>query len=232
MKYYVYYSYEEWGRGYIGAKPGGSLDPENDGYFGSFKDKSFKPTRKIVLEVYETSEECIMAEVKLHEFFQVDINPHFVNLAKQTSSKFIRTGPHSDEAKQKMSETKQSRPDDVKQKVSEAQTGEKNHSFGKRWYNNGVIGVLSKTCPEGFVPGQLDETKRKKSESLKGRPKSDETKQKLSEINTGKTASDETKQKMSKNRKGKNWFNNGTIEVMNRVCPDGFVPGRLRKTKD
>jgi hypothetical protein len=90
MKYYVYYSYEEWGRGYIGSKPSGCLcDPLEDPYMGSFKDKTFKPTAKIILGVYNTPQDCINAEIILHEFFKVDINPHFANLARQTSTGFV-----------------------------------------------------------------------------------------------------------------------------------------------
>lgn len=88
--YYTYYSYEEWGRGYIGAKPSGCIcSPEEDPYVGSFSDKTFKPTQKIVLGVYSSPEECLKAEIKLHSFFEVDINPHFANRAKQTSTGFL-----------------------------------------------------------------------------------------------------------------------------------------------
>jgi len=88
--YYVYYSYEEWGRGYIGCKPSGSeCLPEDDPYLGSFKDKTFNPTNKIILGVFKTPQECLDAEILLHDFFQVDINPHFANLARQTSTGFI-----------------------------------------------------------------------------------------------------------------------------------------------
>jgi len=97
-KYYVYYSYEEWGRGYIGAKPSGyEGNPEDDPYLGSFTDKTFRPSKKVILGVYFTPEECLEAEVKLHEFFQVDVNPHFANLARQTSTGFtslIKTEEH------------------------------------------------------------------------------------------------------------------------------------------
>ena len=88
--YYTYYSYEEWGRGYIGSKPSGwEGNPEEDPYMGSFYDKTFKPTQKIILGTYSTPKECIDAEIKLHNFYEVHKNPHFANRAKQTSSKFI-----------------------------------------------------------------------------------------------------------------------------------------------
>lgn len=105
MKYfYVYYSYEEWGRGYIGRRECTCLPTEDVKYFGSFKDKSFQPTQKIILALFETREEMCQAEVDLHLHFEVDSNPHFANRARQTSSKFYMD-----------------------------KTGEKNPNFGKRW---------------------------------------------------------------------------------------------------
>lgn len=86
--YYVYYSYEEWGRGYIGYRGCDCLPEEDTKYFGSFKDKTFKPTQKIILGVYKVQEDAIMAEIILHNFYNVDVNPHFANRAKQTSKKF------------------------------------------------------------------------------------------------------------------------------------------------
>lgn len=98
MKYYTYYSYEPWGRGYIGSKPSGCEgDPLLDGYFGSYSDISFKPTEKIILGVYDTPEKCLAAEVVLHKFFEVDKNPHFANRAKLTSSGFSYSGGHPGE---------------------------------------------------------------------------------------------------------------------------------------
>ena len=89
MKYhYVYYSYEEWGRGYIGVRTCKCL-PENDKrYFGSFTDKTFNPKYKIILGVFSTREEALGAEINLHDFYQIDVNPHFANRSKQKTSKF------------------------------------------------------------------------------------------------------------------------------------------------
>lgn len=87
MNHYTYYSFEQWGRGYIGRRSC-KCDPEEDNYFGSYRDTSFNPTHKIVLMVYPTREESVNDEIKLHEFYQVNINPHFANMAKQTSTKF------------------------------------------------------------------------------------------------------------------------------------------------
>ena len=87
--YYTYYSYEEWGRGYFGSRGCKCLPEEDVKYFGSFKDKTFKPTQKIILKSnYTTRAEADADEVLLHDYFKVDINPHFANQAKQTSTKF------------------------------------------------------------------------------------------------------------------------------------------------
>jgi hypothetical protein len=90
--YYTYYSYEEYGRGYIGSRKCECL-PENDiGYFGSYTDKTFKPKQKIILAIYRTREEAIEAEILLHEFYDVSNNPHFANRARATSTGFYIEG--------------------------------------------------------------------------------------------------------------------------------------------
>ena len=86
--FYVYYSYEEWGRGYIGRRECICHPNDDVNYFGSFKDKSFKPSCKVVLQIFNSREEAIQAEVELHKFFSVDLNPHFANRSKQTSVGF------------------------------------------------------------------------------------------------------------------------------------------------
>ena len=87
---YTYYSYEEYGRGYIGARSKSPIG--DDAYMGSFKDKSFNPTQKIILAEFSSMEEAIEVEVALHNYFDVAENPHFANRAKQTSSGFSRAG--------------------------------------------------------------------------------------------------------------------------------------------
>ena len=77
----------------------------------------------------------------------------------------------------------------------------------------------------------------------KGKHPSAQTRKKLSEANKGripwnkgKKHSDEAKKKMSEVAKGKNiwtkgrlWYNNGEINIRAYECPEGFVPGILRK---
>lgn len=83
MFYYTYYSYEPYGRGYIGSR-GSSVEPSEDPYMGSYTDKTFSPTEKIVLSTHSTREEAHLAEIQLHEFFSVGENPHFSNKVKST----------------------------------------------------------------------------------------------------------------------------------------------------
>jgi hypothetical protein len=92
MYYYVYYSYEEWGRGYIGSRKS-ICPPEMDiEYLGSFKDTTFKPTQKIILEIFHCYNDALNAEIILHNFYDVAKNPHFANKAKQTSIAFSIEG--------------------------------------------------------------------------------------------------------------------------------------------
>lgn len=87
--YYTYYSYEEWGKGYIGSRGCKCLPEEDIKYFGSFKDKAFKPTQKIILKSdYATREEAYVDEIILQHYYKVVENQHFVNRAYQTSTKF------------------------------------------------------------------------------------------------------------------------------------------------
>ena len=87
--YYTYYSYEEWGRGYIGSRGCKCLPEEDIKYFGSFRDKTFKPTQKIILKSdYLTREEAYADEIILQEYYKVVENLHFANKAYQTSTKF------------------------------------------------------------------------------------------------------------------------------------------------
>ena len=103
MHHYVYYSYEEWGRGYLGVRSCKCLPKEDIKYFGSFKDKTFKPTQKIIIEKFTSREAAYSAEITLHNFFNVTENINFANRAKSTSTGFTRLGAtNTKEAKEKV----------------------------------------------------------------------------------------------------------------------------------
>lgn len=82
MNHYVYLSYEDNGRMYIGSRTS-SVHPEEDLYFGSFSDKTFNPTKKKVLKTFATREEADKWESYLHEANSVDVNERFANQVKQ-----------------------------------------------------------------------------------------------------------------------------------------------------
>ena len=126
-KHYVYRSFEEKGREYIGCRTCDCLPEEDTKYFGSFRDKTFFPTEKTILFVCETREEAMEIEIELHDFFDVAVNPQFANRSKQTSTGFDRTGVlESEETRKKKSVAKKGK-----------YTGEKSHRFGvpksKEW---------------------------------------------------------------------------------------------------
>jgi hypothetical protein len=135
--HYVYHSYEEWGREYIGIRSCDCLPEEDIKYFGSFKDKTFNPTEKTILFVRETREEVAEIEIILHDFFDVAINPQFANRAKAKSTKFdtagVIFGPLTEETKKKISVAKSGIPNTEKhkKKISEANSGEKSWNYGK-----------------------------------------------------------------------------------------------------
>lgn len=85
--HYVYYSYEQGGRGYIG-KRSSMVPPVEDPYLGSFTDKAFKPTHKVVIAIFENIEDAMRAEIALHRLFKVDKAEHFANKKIHSSPRF------------------------------------------------------------------------------------------------------------------------------------------------
>ena len=197
--YYTYYSYEEWGRGYIGSI-GCNCPPEKDvKYFGSFKDKAFKPTQKIILKNdYATREDAYVDEIILQEYYKVVENPHFVNKAYQTSTGFIRKGmipcnkgkKLSEEQKHKLSASCKGRKlsEETKEKISKAIKGRELSESHKR-----KIGESNKGKPRHTEESK--ERLRKMQQDRKGKP--------------GKPHSDATKEKISKATKGRIPWNKG-----------------------
>jgi hypothetical protein len=169
---------------------------------GSYKDKSFNPTSKIILGVYETPEECLEAEIALHAFFKVDKNPHFANQARQTSTGFSMAGEGHYRYGNPL-------PDEVKAKISDSLKGK----------------PTGRKCPQSFIDAnrarvgipRTEEARAKISKARKGKgkgPKSEEHRKAMSKAQMGAS-------------KGKKWWNNGEKSFFNRDCPEGCVPGRL-----
>lgn len=75
-------------------------------------------------------------------------------------NKWKHTQPKSEETKRKMSEAAKGRTfsEETRKKLSEAAKGKhigNTNTKGKHWYNNGIINIMAKECPDGFTPGQL-----------------------------------------------------------------------------
>jgi hypothetical protein len=201
--HYVYYSYEEWGSGYFGSRSCKCLPEEDVKYFGSFTDKNFKPTQKIILkDDYAKRAEAYVDEIILQEYYKVVENPHFANKAYQTSTGFSRKdNKHSISTKQKISSSlkgkkrndvfikkckERKHSEETKRKMSESRKGLKNHNYGKK---------------------ASDITRKKLSESHKGRIPwnkgkcvSDEVKEKIRQKNKGRKQTEEHKSKRAESK--------------------------------
>jgi len=223
--FYVYYSYEPWGRGYIGKRECECLPEEDVKYFGSYRDKTFKPTEKIILETFDTLEKVLQAEILLHDFYQVDKNPHFANRAKATSTGFYFSANGKDN------------PfyggkfeNDVIEKIRNYQLslGEnhisKSEEFKKR---------RAERCRSENGPSKSDEAKAKMGVNISKAlltlgdqhpSKSEQFKESIRKhykINghpwTGRKHTEEAKEKMSKSGKGKNKGMKHTEERKNKL---------------
>lgn len=164
MNHYVYYSYEEWGRGYIGVRSCKCSPNEDNQYMGSFYDKTFKPNQKIIIGTFTTREDALNAEITLHRYYQVDINPHFANKAKQTSTKFVSCGPRSEEFKRKISIAKKGKkltPEHI-QKVSLARSKKlKGRKFSEQHKKNLSESLKGRKILNHNFKGRLTQRSRK-----------------------------------------------------------------------
>ena len=158
--HYVYYSYEEYDRGYIGSRTCKCLPEEDINYFGSFKDKAFKPTQKIILKSdYATREEAYADEIILQHYYKVVENQHFVNRAYQTSVGFSFKGLTSWSKGKKLT-------DEHRKKISQSNKG-KSKTITEKRKNSVIIRAKARTGISGHK--HSEETKRKISEAAQGR---------------------------------------------------------------
>ena len=224
MRHYVYYSYEEYGRGYIGVRSS-EKDPARDPYMGSYKDKSFSPTHKIVLEEYSTREEAARAEITLHAYYDIGRNQHFANKAKATALGFGcgawnkgKTGIYSEESLERMrkSSTGKIISEETREKIRQAHLG--------------------RECvwSDKIAKATLGKKKTMTEKALEARKRAGKTRR-----GSTWTMSEEGKEnirKAAQNRekapnKGMKCWNNGVRNTYSIECPgDGWVRGaRTRK---
>ena len=153
--FYVYYSYEEFGNGYIGKRECKCLPEEDINYFGSFRDKTFKPTQKIILETFDSVEDALEAECVLHDFYKIDKNLHFANKAKQTSKKFYYINP----SENMIGENNPAKRPEVRKKISDAAKNRKASEETKRKMSKSHMGRIS---PKGMLGKKHTEQQKQK----------------------------------------------------------------------
>lgn len=206
--FYVYYSYEEFSRGYIGSRGCKCLPEEDSKYYGSFRDKNFNPTQKIILGVYESRKDAYEAEILLHEFYDVARNPHFANRSRALSSGFTVEGvpinkgiKKSEEFRKLISESNKRRivSDETRKKLSDNQKGRKHSEETKR-----KVGAASKGRQH------TEEYKKKKSLEVNGEKNpmyggthTPEAREKIGAAQRGKTISEEHRKRISEANKGR-----------------------------
>jgi hypothetical protein len=234
--HYVYYSYEEFGKGYIGCRTCKCL-PEEDDYLGSYTEETFNPSNKIILEIFPTRKEALQAEVDLHSFYQVDINPHFANKARQKTTGFYHSSKgvvRSEEYKKKMSESLKGR--EIKPEWIEKAKQNRRSFEGE---NNPFYGKSHVEDTRDKISDSLKEYYKENGHPWIGRKHSEESKEKFRKNNKGegnpnygKKQSAETKEKSRLSKLGRKLWNNGKEQKFSRECPgEGWILGGL-KTKN
>jgi len=153
--FYVYYSYEEYGRGYIGKRECKCLPEEDIKYFGSFTDKTFKPTQKIILKTFDSVEDALEVESILHDFYEIDKNPHFANRARQTSKKFYYINP----SENMLGENNPAKRPEVRKKISDSA---KKRVLGEETRRKISLSNMGKKSPKGMLGKKLTEEQKQK----------------------------------------------------------------------
>jgi hypothetical protein len=147
MFHTVYLSFETQtvGRDYVGKH---STENPYDDYLGSFKDQTFNPQGKMILEYSRTEEGAIMAEMRWQKVLNVVEDPSFANRSLQTSTKFSYSAKGE----------------------NHPMFGVESPNLNKTWWVKGTEETMSVECPgPGWVRGRLKETNQKISQTLVGR---------------------------------------------------------------
>ena len=133
MKYYYTYllRHKLDGRLYIGSRGCNCLPEEDTAYMSSSKavtKEYLALCTKRIIRVFKTRIDALEHEIRLHNIFDVAVNPKFFNASKQTSIKFDRTGvPMSDKQRERISKANKiscNRPES-KERYRQAKLGTK-----------------------------------------------------------------------------------------------------------
>lgn len=141
---------------YYGKRSSKRLPIEDIGkyYFSSSKDKEFIKDQKNnpqnykykIISLYTTTKEALQKEIKLHNKFDVGINPNFYNRSKQTSTGFDTTGTSikrvkKDKTLPKIDKRKLPKSDEYKKIQSSKLTGKVRSSEQKLNYSLSKQGI-------------------------------------------------------------------------------------------
>lgn len=134
-----------------------------------------------------------------------DSNEHFEYgkyIIFVTQEEHIEIHRHSDETRKKIKDHHKQFPpmkgkhhtEEAKQKISEASSGEKHHSYGKKLSEETKMKISENNGRYWNGKHLPEETRRKLSEANKGKILSDEHKKKIGNTSRGRTHSDSAKQ--------------------------------------
>jgi hypothetical protein len=198
---------------YIGAHSSDELD---DGYLGSgkaLKDAIQKHGKdnfqRVILEMFETREQAFRreAEIVTEEFIKEDTN---YNMCPGGLGSTVKT----EEFKQQVSNKLKGRKftEEHSRKKSLAQTGPKNHRYGKSNPNNPKL-----SGPDNGMYGKkhTEDSINLMRQNRKG-------------VDIEYTP--ELRNKLGESSRGKCWYNNGisSARFLEGIAPAGFVKGRLK----
>ena len=180
MYHYTYMSIDPVdGRKYIGSRSCKCLPKEDIKYFGSYRDKSFKPQEKIILKIFNSREEAFKHEIYLHFILDVAVSNKFANRARITTTGFTWAGQHhSNETIEKLRITSKNMNQETRAKISQKNKNKKLSS----WHAQLLKDINT------------------------GAKRSLETREKIREKALGRKVSAQTRQKISASSKGK-WIN-------------------------
>jgi hypothetical protein len=223
--FYVYYSYEPWGRGYIGKRECYCLPEEDVKYFGSYTDKSFSPTEKIILYTFDSRKDVYEAEIKLHSFYDVKNNPHFANKTNQFATRFTH--------KKQIEDLKYVENFIYIVKTSYSVT-EIILKLGKKLTSGSIRTGVNKLIKEL----NIDTSHFIRNRSGYTGKRTEEEKERIRNMhrentyNLGKKRTKKQKEYMGKIRRQKQlkWWNNGKTNTMSKECPGNeWNPGMLSR---
>ena len=180
MYHYTYMSIDPVdGRKYIGSRSCKCLPAEDTKYFGSYRDKSFKPQEKIILKTFSSRKEAFKHEIYLHFVLDVAVSNKFANRARVTTTGFTWAGQHhSDETIAKLRIAGKNMSQETRDKLRIRNQNKK------------------------LSPWHIE---RLRTANL-GRKHSPETKEKIKQKTLGRKISAQARQKIGASNKGK-WIN-------------------------